>query len=337
MSIEAGWRDLFLGIEKPPAQNFTLFSQLPTEVRLLIWNAALPPRQQDVHTAYNIWQSDWTNKRNYRLLQTSGAPNALLRTCYESREVAFAAGSYLKLSYKLWFLIPWPYDELIWISKDVKTLMMPINIDAFSRITRYPKSIKSVAKLLATKSWIETTSKFLESTICQHDIRTILDGIMWIPFRYSVGSNTETQPCVVSETAVVPLDDEKMVDYLTSAFESHVVMTLRERLPRACYRKSAKKFLAFAKYSKRYLDDKHQYSLADGIELKGAIVFGRPHSSDCRHLERLLRVMDKFVCRNEDEEDVEEWDAGVHLGANGRVFQHWNFTYRRMIRDLIDE
>ncbi|PTD07975.1 hypothetical protein FCULG_00005862 [Fusarium culmorum] len=185
---------------------------------------------------------------------------------------------------------------------------MPINIDAFSRITRYPKSIE-----------------------------TILDGIMWIPFRYSVGSNTETHPCVDSETSVVPLDDEKMVDYLTSAFESHVAMTLRERLPQACYRKSARNFLAFAKYRKRYLDDNQRYRLPEGIKLKGVIVFGRPHSFDCWYLEWFLLIMDKFVCRNEDEEDVEEWDAGMHLGANGRVFQHWDSTYRRMIRDLIEE
>ncbi|QPC71070.1 hypothetical protein HYE68_001822 [Fusarium pseudograminearum] len=337
MSIEAGWRDLFSGIEKPPPQTFTLFSQLPTEIRLLIWNAALPPRQQGVHTAYNIWQSDWTNKRNYRLPQVPGAPNGLLRTCYESREVALASGSYLKLSYTLWFLIPWPHDELIWISKDVKTLMMPINIDAFSRITQYPKSLESVAKLLATKSWLYTTSRILESTKRQHNIRTILNGIMWIPFRYSVGNNTETHPCVGSETAVVPLDDPKMMEYLTSAFESHAVMTLRERLPQACYRKSARKFFAFAKYRKRYLDDKQRFRPPEGIILKGAIVFGRPHSFDCRQLERFLRVMDTFVCRDEDEEDVEEWDAGTHLGANGRVFQHWDSTYRRMIRNLIEE
>ena len=50
MCLKALIHDLRPRPVEPPAQTFTLFSHLPVEIRLLIWEAALPLQHQDLYT-----------------------------------------------------------------------------------------------------------------------------------------------------------------------------------------------------------------------------------------------------------------------------------------------
>ncbi|RGP70971.1 hypothetical protein FSPOR_3658 [Fusarium sporotrichioides] len=329
MCLETYLQGLFLGKDEPPAQTFTSFSQLPAEIRLLIWNAALLQQHRDLHAAYNIWASDWTRTKNYRLPRKSRAPVSLLKACSESRNVALAAGSFLELEDKLWFILPWKVSEPIWIDNSIKTLMMPINISALFKISRFPKSIQSVATLSASKKWTESAFLFLATTKRCHNIKTILNGLMWIPLRYSEGNDRNTHPCVDSDTATVSLDDPNMIGYLTSAFERHAVTTLKERIPPACYRKSARNFLVFNRFLKRDLLSRQQCHIPDGFELDVAIIFGRPHAFAYGCLEGCVRIMDTFVCRSEDDEDLERWDHGTQFGANGSLFRYNTNIYEK--------
>ncbi|KAL3601628.1 hypothetical protein FPOAC2_05899 [Fusarium poae] len=289
--------DLYSGRDRPSAPSFTLFTQLPSEIRLLIWKAALP-QHQDLHTAYNIWASDHKRWKSIRLRGKQEAPVGLLRACFESRDVALETGSFLELSHAARFMIPLPAFEPIWIDNSIKTLMMPINPQAFRKINCFPKNIQSIATLAtmsAGKMWIRKAFEFLVSTKHCHNIKTILAGLMWIPLAYSEGSNKETHPCVDSETVAVSLDDPKMIDYLTSAFESHAIKVLGKQISPACYRKSARDFLAFIKNRERRFYSWDHDLVPDGFELKAAIIFGRPHSFGCYDLPLSLNMMDSFV------------------------------------------
>jgi hypothetical protein len=225
--------------------------------------------------------------------------------------------------------------EPIWIDNRIKTLMMPINIKALEELPAFPQSLQSVATLAATEEWIKSMLLFLESSRSSNNIRTILDGLMWLPLRYSEGSNTETHPCVDSDTAVVPLDDPKMLDYLTSAFECHGLTTLNERIDPACHRKGARNFLVFNKFLMSTIYSSEHYDIPNGFELKPAITFGRPHLSGVECLEWCIRVMDTFVCRSEDDEDLKQWHDGTTYGTNSDVLRYRTLPYEQKIRDLI--
>ncbi|RGP76762.1 hypothetical protein FLONG3_5202 [Fusarium longipes] len=328
-----------LGIKpvEPSAQTFTMFTQLPPEIRLLIWRAAFTLPHRDARTGYNIWQSDYRNVKNWRLPPKRKAPTGLLRACYESRSVALTEGSFLIRRHMLWFNIPSPFIEYIWVNNSVKTLMMPVNINAFAEISSFPPSLQSVASILPTAQWIQDMLLLLGSNRHRHNIRTIMDGHTWIPLRYSRGCDTETHPCVDSDTAAVTLDDPKLLDYLTSAFECHARKTLGERITRVCHRKSARNFLAWNKYISVTLLGRERYLIPDGFELKPVIVFGRPCISKAWYLKRSIVVMDKFVCRSEDDLDIEEWDDETDFGSNSTVFDPPTWFSKQIIRELIGQ
>ncbi|KAH6993376.1 hypothetical protein EDB82DRAFT_574950 [Fusarium venenatum] len=267
MCVESSFCNLCSEQDEHSAQAFTLFPLFPPEIRLLIWEAALPSPHEDSHTAYNIWASSWRERKNIKLPGKKEAPASLLRACSESRDVALTTGSFLELSHMSCSMIPRPRFEPIWIEKRIKTLMMPIHVSALSKINYFPKSIQSIA-MLAT---------------------------------------------LHSDTAVVSIDDPKMLDYLTSAFERHAVMTLGERLSPECYRKSARNFLVLARLMERILYSREQRLVPNGFELKAAIIFGRPHFSRCLPFERCVRIIDGLVCRSEDEADLEDWSSGIEL------------------------
>ncbi|KAL6916777.1 hypothetical protein FSST1_008272 [Fusarium sambucinum] len=311
MCMESSFCNLCSKQDEHSARTFSLFPMFPPEIRMLIWEAALPLPHEDSQTAYNIWASEWRERKNIKLPGKQDAPVSLLRACSESRDVALATGSFLELSHMSCSMIPRPSFEPIWIDKRIKTLMMPIHASAFSKINYFPKSIQAVATLAA------------------------LPGVMWIPLCYSKGTNMETHPCVDSDTAAVSLDDPKMLDYLTSAFERHAVTTLGERLSPECYRKSARNFLVLARLMERILYSREQHLVPNGFELKAAIIFGRPYFGRCLPFERCVRIIDGLVCRSEDEADLEDWGSGIEFIE--RLPRQSSLIGNEIMRGLIEQ
>ncbi|KAG8359420.1 hypothetical protein FVEN_g12715 [Fusarium venenatum] len=159
MCVESSFCNLCSEQDEHSAQAFTLFPLFPPEIRLLIWEAALPSPHEDSHTAYNIWASSWRERKNIKLPGKKEAPASLLRACSESRDVALTTGSFLELSHMSCSMIPRPRFEPIWIEKRIKTLMMPIHVSALSKINYFPKSIQSIA-MLATLRTLPPDSKW---------------------------------------------------------------------------------------------------------------------------------------------------------------------------------
>ncbi|XEV03263.1 hypothetical protein FSHL1_008550 [Fusarium sambucinum] len=341
MCMESSFCNLCSKQDEHSARTFSLFPMFPPEIRMLIWEAALPLPHEDSQTAYNIWASEWRERKNIKLPGKQDAPVSLLRACSESRDVALATGSFLELSHMSCSMIPRPSFEPIWIDKRIKTLMMPIHASAFSKINYFPKSIQAVATLAALRAlppdnkWIQNAWQFLASTKRSHNIKTILAGVMWIPLCYSKGTNMETHPCVDSDTAAVSLDDPKMLDYLTSAFERHAVTTLGERLSPECYRKSARNFLVLARLMERILYSREQHLVPNGFELKAAIIFGRPYFGRCLPFERCVRIIDGLVCRSEDEADLEDWGSGIEFIE--RLPRQSSLIGNEIMRGLIEQ
>lgn len=318
---------------------FTLFAKLPHEIRLQIWEAALPPPYQD-HTGYNIWSSDCGQLSNQRLPKQQKAPSGLLGACSESRAIALAHGSFLHIARSA-FGTPPSGHEGLWINNNVKTLMIPVNTSAFAELSVIPQTIECIAGLWPHPNWMGSMLPLLNSTRHHHNIRTVFHGIAWIPLGYSQGSNIENHPCVDSDTAVVPLNDPRMLDYLISAFECHALKTMEEDIEQIIFQKSAKRFLAYHKYRarERQRELERYHIVHNGLEVKPAIIFGRPHRSEDYWLVHSILSIDTFLYRTEVDEEFETWEELQDLPPVSHLFQGWGLILRHALitRALIEQ
>ncbi|KAM5366434.1 hypothetical protein ACJZ2D_010544 [Fusarium nematophilum] len=135
------------GREAP--MKFTCFSNLPCDLRLLIWEFCLPP-YRDLklgHTPGNLLSHDpMSNQR----------PIPLLQICFESRQVALARGSFL----------PTQGPEgssgyMKWVDFDIRTVYTFTDSDSLARLHSFPSNIHAIACLWPTEKGIRNIQQCL--------------------------------------------------------------------------------------------------------------------------------------------------------------------------------
>ncbi|SCV49666.1 uncharacterized protein FFB14_11027 [Fusarium fujikuroi] len=191
------------------SSDFESFDNLPPELRLMIWEEALP-KKKDTHVAYKIFHDAFL--RGLRLEKPEGAdgPRPLLEACYDSRAVA------MKRIFEKRY-------HSVWVDNSITTLHVPIAALTCGRITDLPTNIKAVACMVPTPQALRALQKCLTHDLEYKGIKTVYLGIAGIPIQYSKGDDPDSYPCTELESAVVPLDGKKLITYLESAYKTHVL------------------------------------------------------------------------------------------------------------------
>lgn len=306
------WRDLVKWLEemwKPP--RFTRFTELPPELRLMIWEAAVHNRPVDQNSVCNLWyfkrDSSYESKDSIKIdaPYQPYQPFGLLWACYESRTVVLSRMSLLM--YETENDYGPPRRKLKFVDKTVRSIMPS------SRTTKWPrgipKSFQSYVEFNPDRFWLPNILDQLISDP-RHNIKTFLFGLVWIPLPYSSGDDLEKYPCVDSTTAAVPLDDPRLLGYLRRAFRRHA-RNMNEDISDECHRKSAMRYLAWQKlvHHDLRLIEKVAQLRRRGYNVKPCVIFGMALRQPEEVLHECIAQLDRFMYRSEDVQEVEEWDA----------------------------
>lgn len=266
------------------SNDFERFNKLPPELCLMIWEEALP-KKNDTHAAYKIFRSAFLH--GLRLEKSDGAdgPLPLLEACYDARAVAMKSGSYMTVKNKkyrvfcerLRGLFEKRYHS-VWVDNSLTTLHIPIAALTCGRITNLPSNIQAIASTVPTRQGLEALQKCLTQDPEYKGIKTVYLGIVGIPIHYSKGDDPDYYPCTESDSAVVPLDDKKLITYLASAYKAHASMAIGDPVLReeGFYRKSALRFKnSLEKDWKHYHSLRSKWDPENGIRLLPAVIFGK--------------------------------------------------------------
>ncbi|TVY60519.1 hypothetical protein Focb16_v003504 [Fusarium oxysporum f. sp. cubense] len=243
------------------SNDFESFNKLPPELCLMIWEEALP-KKKDTHAAYKIFRSAFLH--GLRLEKAGGAdgPLPLLEACYDARAVAMKSGSYMTVKNKKYRLHNSARTDRC---TDVWTHH------------QFTKQHPGYCFHGAYTQGLEALQKCLTQDPEYKGIKTVYLGIVGIPIHYSKGDDPDYYPCTESDSAVVPLDDKKLITYLASAYKSHASMAIGDPVLReeGFYRKSALRFKnSLEKDWKHYHSLRSKWDLENGIRLLPAVIFG---------------------------------------------------------------
>ncbi|KAH7184825.1 uncharacterized protein B0J16DRAFT_398322 [Fusarium flagelliforme] len=304
------WREM----RNPSA--FTRFSELPCEMRLMIWESAVPDIPIDQHSACNLWyfrHGETHESKSTSNIDARYQPFGLLRTCHESRAVVLSRMSLLMYETEL-FARPRPLRRrrLKLVDKTIRTMIPSSKPTNWPR--GIPKSFQFYAEFGPDNIWLPRIVHQLNSAPRSHNITTFLCGVIWIPLPYSTGENPRAAPCVDSASAAVPLDDPRLLTYLQRAFRRHA-KNMNEDINRECHRKSAVRYLAYWTFVCRKL---HQIEgveevLRQGYEAKPCVMFGMALDQRSEVLHAQIARLDWFMYRGEEEAEVEKWDMSTPL------------------------
>lgn len=266
------------------SSDFESFDNLPPELRLMIWEEALP-KKKDTHAAYKTFHDAFL--LGLRLEKPEGAdgPRPLLEACYDSRAVATKSGSYMTVRDKKHRIFRKTIRGIfekryhsVWVDNRITTLHVPIAALTCGRITNLPTNIKAVACMVPTPQALRALQKCLTHDTEYKGIKTVYLGIAGIPIQYSKGDDPDYYPCTESESAVVPLDDKKLITYLESAYKSHVFAAVGNRVmfEEGFHHKSALRFKNSLEKEWKYQQDlRSKWDPKNGIELLPAVIFGQ--------------------------------------------------------------
>ncbi|KAF5717940.1 hypothetical protein FMUND_5484 [Fusarium mundagurra] len=264
--------------------DFESFNNFPPEVRLMIWEEAVP-KKKDTHAACKIFHDAFL--RGLRLEKPKGAdgPRPLLEACYDARAVAMKSGSYMTVKDKKYRIICKTLRGLfekryhyVWVDNTITTLHVPIAALTCGRITNLPTNIQAIACMVPTTEALTALQKCLTHDPEYKGIKTVYLGIAGIPMQYSKGDDPDYYPCTESESAVVPLNDKKLIKYLTSAYKAHIALAIGDSEIRedAFHRKSAMRFKKSLEKDWKYQQDlRSKWDAENGIKLVPAVIFGQ--------------------------------------------------------------
>ncbi|KAF5546468.1 hypothetical protein FNAPI_8826 [Fusarium napiforme] len=260
------------------------FNDLPPELRLMIWEKAVP-KKKDTHAACKIFHDAFLRGLRFEKPKGTDGPRPLLEACYDSRAVAMKSGSYITVKDKKYRLICKTLRELfdkryhyVWVDNSTTTLHVPIAALTCGRITNLPTSIQAIACAAPTREALTALQKRLTHDPEYKGIKTVYLGIVSIPTRYSKDDDPDYYPCTESESAVVPLDDKKLVEYLTSAYKAHIAHAIGDSAVRedTFHRKSAMRFKrSLEKDWKHRQNLRNEWDPKNGIKLLPAVIFGQ--------------------------------------------------------------
>ncbi|KAF4964730.1 hypothetical protein FSARC_7329 [Fusarium sarcochroum] len=293
--------------------TFTCFGDLPPELRLLIWKFALP-RHRDLrlgrpHTIRPFQPTDG------KITTTSmKAPGGLLGACHESRCVALAHGRHC--SYTNEILDRRQLKRMAWIDNNIRTLHVNMKNPDLPFTYHVPAKIQAVAELWPSHKSLNRIQKYIIHRLLiqgHPKIETVYVGLSAIPLSYCQSDNVTCSPCVDSDSAVVALDDERLPEYLESAFR----VAKSRSSSQLTYHRSAECYLAHLnrwwKTSRRAKALRRTWGsgLAMGVELKPAIMFGETDEMPCSAI--LKQIMD-FI----PQQDGLEFELGLAGGKLSR-------------------
>ncbi|SCO15761.1 uncharacterized protein FFNC_13531 [Fusarium fujikuroi] len=215
-------------MDQSMSSDFESFDNLPPELRLMIWEEAVPKRK-DTHATYKIFHDAFLRGLRFEKAEGADGPRPLLEACYDARAVAMKSGSYMTVKDKKHRIFCKTIRELfkkryhsVWVDNSITTLHVPITALTCGRITNLPTNIKAIACMMPTPQALRALQKCLTHDPEYKGIETVYLGIAGIPIQYSKGDDPDYYACTESESAVVPLDDKKLITYLESAYKTHV-------------------------------------------------------------------------------------------------------------------
>ncbi|KAF5964294.1 hypothetical protein FBULB1_12869 [Fusarium bulbicola] len=266
------------------SSNFESFNNLPPELRLMIWEEAIP-KKKDTHAAYKIFHDAFLRGLRFNKPENADGPRPLLEACYDARAVAMNSGSYMTVKDKrsrifcktLRGIFEKRYHS-VWVDSSITTLHVPIAALTCGRITNLPTSIQAIACMVPTPKGLEALQNCLAHDPEYKGIKTVYLGIAGIPINYSNGDDPDYYPCTESKSAVVPLDDEKLITYLASAYKVHVSTAIGDGVIRedAFHRKSALRFKKSLEKDWTYQQDlRSKWDPKNGVRLLPAVIFGQ--------------------------------------------------------------
>ncbi|KAG5745907.1 hypothetical protein H9Q72_013751 [Fusarium xylarioides] len=266
------------------SNDFESFNNLPPELRLMIWEEAVP-KKKDTHAACKIFHDHFLRGLRFEKPEGADGPRPLLESCYDSRAMAMKSGAYMTVKDKKFRIICKTLRGLfekryhsVWVDNSITTLHVPIAALTCGRITNLPTSIQAIACMVPTPQALEALQKCLTHDPEYKGIKTVYLGIAGIPMQYSKGDDPDHYPCTESESAVVPLDDKKLINFLTSAYKAHIAIAIGDSAVRedAFHRKSALRFKKSLEKEWEYQQDSRlKWDPENGIKLVPAVIFGQ--------------------------------------------------------------
>ncbi|RBR19592.1 hypothetical protein FVER53590_10925 [Fusarium verticillioides] len=325
------------------SSDFESFNNLPPELRLMIWKEAVP-KKKDTHAACKIFHDAFLRGLRFEKREGTDGPRALLEACYDSRAVAMKSGSYMTVKGKKYRLICQTLRGLfekryhyVWVDSSITTLHVPIAALTCGRITNLPNSIQAIACMVPTREALTALQKCLTHDPEYKGIKTVYLGIVSIPMQYSKGDDPDYYPCTESESAVVPLDDKKLVEYLTSAYKAHIALMLGDSAVREdeFHRKSAMRFKRSLEQDWKYRRDlRNKWDPENGIKLIPAVIFGqRTRPIVFWNGSRLRRAAHKFhISWRESQVDLIWMDTFAYDNGAGNEDNLNENEYERRLR-----
>ncbi|KAF4966877.1 hypothetical protein FSARC_5490 [Fusarium sarcochroum] len=159
--------------------TFTRFPNLPPELRLLIWEYALPPKR-DLRIGCRMDTTEdslqflryWTAYGKIASLQPP--PKSLFLACSESRRVACSKGSFVLSCYER--LV----DPPAWVDRRIGTVFMSLREAALNRFRSLECEVDAVATLWPKPQHLIRLHQILDSRRAERDsspVKTIYIGI----------------------------------------------------------------------------------------------------------------------------------------------------------------
>ncbi|KAF4960185.1 hypothetical protein FGADI_1205 [Fusarium gaditjirri] len=323
-----------------------LFNELPPELRLMIWEEAVP-KKKDTHAAYKIFRSSFLRGLRWKKPDGAGGPRPLLEACSEARAVAMKSGSYMTVKNEKYRFSGKRLRGLsknkyysVWVDNSFTTLHVPFAALTCGRITNLPSNIQAIASTVPTERGLEALQRCLTQDPQYKGIKTVYLGIVGIPIHYSKGDAPDYYPCTESESAVVPLHDEKLITYLESAYKAHASMTIGDSMLRGelFYHKSAMRFKhSLERDWKNYQNLRSKWDPENGIRLLPAVIFGNKQRKVVTWSDRLFEI---FVYKirlsnREAQSDLAWMDAFAYDNGAGNENKLNELPYQWRLRRFV--
>ncbi|KAH7156605.1 hypothetical protein EDB81DRAFT_787494 [Dactylonectria macrodidyma] len=224
------------------SEGFLRFPDLPTEVRLLIWEFALPYRDVKIGCASASASpiSASTNSRLDRDLDKEPhlrPPKIISHVCRESREVALASGVFQRTGRK----------DSVWVDNETRAVYMSTKAAELPPSFSLLKNIHALACLWPTIKDLKVFQDFLlkRSEECVYSSTKIMyAGISAIVYD-STDNDVGPYPLYdESSISIFGLDDPRLPVFLQSAFEAaegRYGSGLYHRSP-SCFLKNLKRY-----------------------------------------------------------------------------------------------
>ncbi|KAF5669969.1 hypothetical protein FHETE_4652 [Fusarium heterosporum] len=275
---------------EPSNSMFTCFSQLPVELRLMIWEAAClpcPDSRAVLPTKHRRFgKSRLSMERSIRTQTTQ----RLLSSCRESRDVALASGSFMLVEEMICSIA---IHQGVWVDNRFKNLLLPLTPLGDKPLSFIPHNIQSITVLWTDSWYFGAIRDYIVSTPrrgrpCM--IETIYIGAMCIPWISSKDDTITTSPCVNSDTTVISFDDEMLPKYVASAYKAHALHILEKSLSEEVCLENAKRYLERnmqLSYKRTVLQYGQRILGAPGMKYELAVIFSSKDQFSISEVARL--------------------------------------------------